>query len=170
MEMNKNTGVALALAALLVMLGGYVAFRSDPIPREVKESAPPPVQTSGFVDRDGRYMFAIALHTPEAIDALLTRAEQLVIDDQKKDDRTGIALVLHGPEVEYFSNKNYERYKSLVDKAARLDANGTVEIKICQSQMRFLGIKNEEIPDFVELVPFAPDEIKRLERSGYVYL
>lgn len=170
MEMSKNTGVVLALAALLVMLGGYVVFRADPVPPKIEELASPAVQTSGFVDRDGRYMFAITLHTPEAINALLTRAEQLAIDAEDNDNRTGIALVLHGPEVEYFSNKNYQRYRSLVDKAARLDASGTVEIKICRSQMRFLGIKAEEIPGFVELVPFGPAEIKRLERSGYVYL
>lgn len=170
MEMNIKQRGAFAAAALLIMLGSYTVSRLNSTPDEIIDPAPPPVQTSGFVDRDGRYMFAITLHTPEAIDALLTRAEQLATDLQKQDHRTGIALVLHGPEVEYFSNKHYGRYKSLVDKAARLNASGTVEIKICQTQMRFLGIKEDEIPDFVELVPFGPDEIKRLERSGYVYL
>jgi intracellular sulfur oxidation DsrE/DsrF family protein len=36
--------------------------------------------------------------------------------------------------------------------------------------MKRLGIGEEDIPAFIELVPYGPDEEMRLRRNGYVYL
>jgi intracellular sulfur oxidation DsrE/DsrF family protein len=36
--------------------------------------------------------------------------------------------------------------------------------------MRRLGLRKEDIPAFIELVPYGPDEEERLRRNGYVYL
>lgn len=117
-----------------------------------------------------RYMFHISLHTADEIRALLDRAEMLATTTPIADSSPGIALVLHGPEVKFFSRQNYGQYKSLVDQAARLDARRIIDIKICQTQMHSLGIRDADIPDFVDLVPYGPAEIERLERGGYVYL
>jgi intracellular sulfur oxidation DsrE/DsrF family protein len=57
-----------------------------------------------------------------------------------------------------------------VDRAARLDADGVVEIKICRTEMRSRGIHGDDVPGFIEFVPYGPDEEERLLRRGYVYL
>ncbi|OGI52816.1 MAG: hypothetical protein A2809_02035 [Candidatus Muproteobacteria bacterium RIFCSPHIGHO2_01_FULL_61_200] len=84
--------------------------------------------------------------------------------------RTGIALVLHGPEIEIFAKRNYSRFQRTVDQAARLDAEHIIEIKMCRTEMRNRGIKEEDVPAFIEFVPYGPDEEERLRREGYVYL
>ena len=118
---------------------------------------------------DGRYLFSVSLHTAEEIRGLLERAEKLAGRLQPGKDNPGIALVLHGEEIAIFSRKNYGKYRVLVDKAARLDASRVIDIKICETQMRRMGIRKEDLPPFIETVPYGPEEIRRLRRRGYVY-
>jgi len=117
-----------------------------------------------------RYVYEVSVHTPREIDSLLNRIEELAPRLQIRDNTPGFALVLHGPEVEFFASRNYERYRALVDRAARLDAGGVIEVKICQTQLRARGIPEEEIPAFIERVPFGPDEVRRLGQRGYVVM
>ena len=131
------------------------------------EHAPP---TTSLTEQHGRYLFNVTLHTPEELAGLLARAEELAKTTRADSRRTGIALVLHGPEIEIFAKKNYSRFQKTVEQAARLDAGRIIEVKMCRTEMKHLGIREEDIPDFIELVPYGPDEEERLRRNGYVYL
>lgn len=145
----------------LAMLAGGIASAAEKMP------TPPP---NGATAPGARYLFQVSLHTPAEIEGLLTRAEQLARIARPTDRGTGIALVLHGPEVEIFARKNYAKYRPIVDRAARLTADGIVEVKMCQTEMRARDIRDEDVPGFVELVPYGPDEEQRLLRRGYLYL
>jgi intracellular sulfur oxidation DsrE/DsrF family protein len=111
----------------------------------------------------------VSVHTLEELQVLLDRAEELAMRPQPQGVRAGIVLVLHGPEVEFFAISNYDRYKAIVDKAARLDAFDVVDVKICQSMMENLGVEQDDIPAFIEQVPYGPGEVERLVREGYIY-
>jgi intracellular sulfur oxidation DsrE/DsrF family protein len=137
-----------------------------PIPAE----SPSPSPATGLAMEDGRYLFSVTLHTPEEIAGLLTRAEELAKTRRPDSRHTGIALVLHGPEIEIFAKRNYARFRETVDRAARLNDGHIIEIKMCRTEMKRLGIGEKDIPAFIELVPYGPDEEQRLRRSGYVYL
>lgn len=152
--------VTYGLMALATLAGG-IAVAAEKAP------ATPPNDSSAPV---ARYLFRVTLHTPLEIEGLLARAEQLARNTRPADRRAGIALVLHGPEVEIFARKNYAKYRHIVDRAARLDADGVIEIKMCQTEMRSRGIGNDDVPGFIEFVPYGPDEEERLQRRGYVYL
>ncbi len=123
---------------------------------------------------DGRYVIDVTLHTAKEIEALLDRAEKLYESSNSNTEikytSVGIALVLHGDEIKLFDKKNYKQNKKMVDKAAKLDANNIIEIKICNTKMRELGLEKKDMPPFVETVPFGPDEIERLKKKGYLYL
>lgn len=122
---------------------------------------------------DGRYVVDVTLHTLPEIEALLDRAEKLHESSEKnnlKNSKTGIALVLHGDEIKFFDKKSYKKNKKMIDKAARLDANNVIEIKICNTKLRQLGLGEKDMPSFIETVPYGPDEIKRLRKKGYLYL
>jgi uncharacterized protein len=162
--------VSLLIAVGALAGGLYFIAQTTPPYAATASTTSTPTTFSDTRVRGGRYMFNITLHTTEEIDSLLSRAEQLTKTKHPDASESGIALVLHGPEIAIFTTKNYNRYKNLVDKAERLDADGVIEIKMCQTAMRELGIKEQEIPGFVEFVPFGPDEVERLKHQGYVYL
>ena len=158
-----------------VTLGGILvtALLIFPLLVTAHESVDPklaPQVTAGPDDKNGRYMFNITLHTPKEIEGLLNRAEMLSKTTRNLKHSAGIALVLHGPEIEIFTRANYKKYRAIVDKAAKLDGDSVVEIKICKTQMNNMNIKEDDLPAFIEVVPYGPDEEKRLQREGYVNL
>lgn len=117
---------------------------------------------------DGRYVLDVVLHSYEEINELLNKAEAHVLQPRPADQHAAIAVILHGPEIDLFSIRNYQKYQALVDKAARLDAYNIIELKMCQTTMRERGLRNEDVPGFIELVPYGPEEIEKLLQQGYV--
>ena len=157
------SAVAVLLAAAAVLL--WFTQRNGVTP----QSSPGFEHPSLPAPTANRYVFSIVLHRVDEIDRLLTRAEKLA-RERPVPAGSGIALVLHGPEVEFFRQRNYRRYQAIVDRARRLDAAGVVEVKMCRTQMQAHGIHDGEIHDFIEVVPFGPAEVERLKGLGYVSL
>ncbi|MBI3777753.1 MAG: DsrE family protein [Gammaproteobacteria bacterium] len=155
---------------ILVLIAAIAAIVYLLWPRASSDTTPQEPPATSLTEQHGRYLFNVTLHTPEEIAGLLTRAEQLAKTIPADNSRTGIALVLHGPEIEMFAKKNYPRFREMVDQAARLDAAHVIEVKMCRTEMRSRGIKEEDVPAFIEFVPYGPDEEERLRRNGYVYL
>jgi intracellular sulfur oxidation DsrE/DsrF family protein len=116
----------------------------------------------------GKYVVDVVLHSYEEIDQLLNKAEEHALRPRPADQHAAIAIVLHGPEIDLFSIRNYQKYQSLVDKAARLDAYNIIDVKMCQTTMRKRGLRNQDVPGFIELVPYAPEEIEQLQQQGFV--
>jgi len=57
-----------------------------------------------------------------------------------------------------------------VDLAKKLDTFDIIDLKVCETTMESLEIDRNQIPTFIEPVPFAPNEIKRLSDDGYTHL
>ncbi len=115
-----------------------------------------------------REVYDVSLHDPQALQVLLDRLDTLAQAPNPQAQPADIALVLHGPELEYFAIGNYTRYSALVDLAAKLDAFQLVEVKACSTKMRALGLKPQDLPAFIEIVPFGPGEVERLLGEGYL--
>ena len=110
----------------------------------------------------------ISVHTLEGLKILFDRAEELAMAPRPKGEDASVVLVLHGPEVEFFAIKNYDEYRDIVDQAARLDAFDVVDVRMCQTMMGERGIEQNDIPSFIELVPYGPGEVEQLKQEGYV--
>jgi intracellular sulfur oxidation DsrE/DsrF family protein len=78
-----------------------------------------------------------------------------------------VPLVLHGDELRSFTRQTYPENRGLIELAGRLDNEMKVEVKACQTMMNSLGISRDDLPDYVEVVPFGPDEVLRLRDGGY---
>lgn len=117
-----------------------------------------------------RYLFVLADHSTKDLLDLLTRTDEIARTSLDHFDELEIALIIHGPTVEIFTEKNYQKNKELVDLAARLDAFKVIDLKICERSLSGRGVTRDEIPSFIESVPYAPDEIKRLTEEGYINL
>ena len=64
-----------------------------------------------------------------------------------------------------FQRERYAQNQSLVDRARLLDEDSIIDIKACQTMMRTLNIEQDQLPGFIEQVPYAPAEIERLQRE-----
>lgn len=111
----------------------------------------------------------VALHTLGELQQLLEQAEVIANGDTQYNTEEPIAVVLHGEEIKAFLRSNYRTNKSLVDLAARLDAFNVIEVKVCKRWMGANGIMVNDLPPFVEAVPFGAGERERLESEGYAY-
>jgi intracellular sulfur oxidation DsrE/DsrF family protein len=116
------------------------------------------------------YVFGVTVNTAEQLDVILDRADSLrELFDPEQHGR--IAIVLHGNELQLFQKENYAANMSIVNRARLLDQDNIIDIKACQTMMRILEIEQSELPDFIEQVPLAPVEIKRLqEELGFTRL
>jgi intracellular sulfur oxidation DsrE/DsrF family protein len=110
------------------------------------------------------YVFSVTVTSAQELDVVLNRAEDLrSLFDPEQHSR--IAIVLHGNELQLFQQQNYSSNMSVVDRARLLDQDNIIDIKACQTMMRTLDIGQNELPSFIEQVPFAPAEIMRLEQQ-----
>jgi intracellular sulfur oxidation DsrE/DsrF family protein len=110
------------------------------------------------------YVFGVTVSSAQELDVILNRADSLrkLFDP---DQHGRIAIVLHGDELQLFHKDNYAANQSIVERARLLDEEKVIDIKACQTKMRFLEIDQSELPGFIEQVPFAPVEIERLEQE-----
>jgi len=57
-----------------------------------------------------------------------------------------------------------------VDLAAKLDAFNVIDVKMCNTMMNQLSVDKQEIPAFIEVVPYGPDEVEKLQEKGFIKL
>jgi intracellular sulfur oxidation DsrE/DsrF family protein len=110
------------------------------------------------------YVFSVTVQTRQQLDVVLNRAEDLR-ELFNPDEHSKIAIVLHGDELQLFQKDGYRLNQSMVERARLLDQDNIIDIKACQTMMRTLQIEQNQLPSFIEQVPFAPTEIKRLEKE-----
>jgi len=163
----RRKHIVVLVLIIAIATAAYLLWPRASSDVAVPERAAPSISVTGT---QGRYIFNVTLHTPEEIAHLLTRAEQLARTVRTDNVSTRIALVLHGPEIEIFAKNNYRQFQKIVDEAERLDTENIIEVKMCLTEMRRRGLRKEDVPAFIELVPYGPDEEERLRRNGYVYL
>lgn len=166
--------VMLAGGLLLAMVYVFVASNGeqqdtvvDPV-AGVAETLAPVGSTPAADGVPDRAVLDVSVHTIEGLRILFDRAEELAMAPRPKGEDASVVLVLHGPEVEFFAIKNYDEYRDIVDQAARLDAFDVVDVRMCQTMMGERGIEQNDIPSFIELVPYGPGEVEQLKQEGYV--
>jgi len=102
--------------------------------------------------------------------SMLKRAEILASMPNSAERPRAISLVLHGPEIEHFRISQYMNNQDIVDLAAKLDAFNVIDIKMCNTMMGRLSVDKQEIPAFIEIVPYGPGEVEALVEKGFIKL
>ena len=103
----------------------------------------------------------------EDLDALLTTLEQSLLSATPEANVEPIVVILHGDEAFPFTRARYSNNKALVDRTALLDAYALIDVKMCETWMSANGVSRDDLLPFIETVPFAPDEARKLEAEGY---
>ncbi len=165
---NRN----ITLLLLIILIAGLLLIRNN-LPQESVPNIPPDITSNGnqqVTIGETYYLFDVADNGPEKVKTLLERAEALSKETESNHAESRIAMVIHGPDINIFDKKNYEKNKEIVDLAARLDASDVIDFKVCKTAADSRGISESSFPAFMEMVPFSADEIERLEDEGYVEL
>ena len=162
----------IILVAVVVALAAFIY--SDRLGMDTVMETGAPDETPAQVSESSeqlpeRAVLDITVHTVEELQVLLERAQYLAQSPRETNQNASVVLVLHGPEVEFFSTRNYDQYKHIVDEAARLDSLDILDVRICQAMMASRGVARDDIPPFIDQVPDGPAEIERLVGEGYVY-
>lgn len=116
-----------------------------------------------------RFLARLDAHTEEEMLELLRRAEASLGEGREYPQFEPVEFILHGREATFFLRSNYQQYRGIVDLAARLDAFGIIDMKICEAWMASRNVTRGELPAFVETVPYGPATEDRLQRDGYIY-
>ncbi len=162
----------LVLAIAVLWLAAERLLRVQPVTADVAAIQPAlDLAESPVTGESARqYVADVNVHTAEELEILFVRVEQLLERPRGADEGPLISVVLHGPEVKFFALQNYQKYKTIVDYAAKLSALGAVEVSICRTQMRAHGIEPDQVPAFLHQVPYGPGEVERLRNDGYVVM
>ena len=116
------------------------------------------------------YVFGVTVNSAQQLGVILDRADSLrELFNPAQHSR--IAIVLHGNELQLFQKNSSSINHSIIERARLLDEDQIIDIKACQTRMRFLNIQQSDLPSFIEQVPFAPAEIERLKiEEGFTRL
>ena len=102
----------------------------------------------------------------EDLVALMSTLEESL--DQGLPMSDPVIVILHGSEAGSFTSRGYASNRMLVDQAARLSAYRLIDVRMCETWMMENDVAPEDIPAFIGTVPYAPEEIEKLEAAGYV--
>lgn len=127
-------------------------------------------QDNKIIIENKSYLFDVSDHSVDELQALLTRAEEVSQAQSPEYMDLKIVMVIHGPDIEWFTQQNYGDNRQLIDLAARLDAYDIIDMKVCEKTMTDRGVDREDLPSFIESVPYAPVEIEHRLREGYINL
>jgi len=143
----------------------------EPVISLTEPSKPMYAQTdSQFTIGNKRYLYDISEHSIEDLKLLLQRAEEITQAGAEKLEDLEIVMILHGPDIGWFTLDSYDNNKELVDLAKRLDTFDIIDLKVCETTMENMKIDRNQLPAFIESVPYAPDELNRLLNEGYTHL
>ncbi len=143
----------------------------EPVISLTEPPEPVHVQTdSQFTIGNKRYLYDISEHSIDDLKLLLQRAEEITQAGTEELEDLEIVMILHGPDIGWFTLDSYDNNKELVDLAKKLDTFDIIDLKVCETTMENLMIDRKQIPAFIESVPYAPDEINRLSQDGYTHL
>jgi intracellular sulfur oxidation DsrE/DsrF family protein len=81
-----------------------------------------------------------------------------------------VVMALHGSDIPFFATNETGKYDDIVDLAAKLDAFGVFDFKLCAATASRLEVAESEVPAFIEFVPYGPQEIDRLKEAGFINL
>lgn len=118
-----------------------------------------------------KVVYDVHVKTAEAVESVLDRASHLSSITGADPFDQSIVLVLHGPELSFFTIENYTKHKALMHRAQSLVESDVLTIKMCKIAAKSQGYSPEDIHGFIEMIPMGDAEIIRLQHEeGHAYM
>ena len=85
------------------------------------------------------------------------------------DPKLRIAILAHGDEVASLSHKSashYEKLHHFIQDWAKQD----ITTHACGSMAHMLGLNEDDFPDYIDVVPYGPSQVKDYMELGYSHI
>ena len=101
---------------------------------------------------------------------ILDRVDELFNSARQGERFAPVVFLMHGDEARVMFKSSYPDHKRVVDLAAKLSAFGVIDIQVCDYWLDTRKLPRSEVQPFVNFVPYAPKEKKRLiKQENYSY-
>ena len=80
-----------------------------------------------------------------------------------------IKVIIHGTEIVTLAKKNYQKYKTAVDRIKYYSLLG-VEFRVCALAAQDFGYQRSDFQSFVKVVPSAIVELGHWQQEGYAII
>jgi len=80
-----------------------------------------------------------------------------------------IVVVIHGTELVTVATKNYDKYKTIVERMKYYAQLG-VKFRVCRLAAEDYGYTPADLQDFIEVAPSAMTELVHWQQQGYALL
>jgi len=168
--------VAMSLiikSCLFLLLCGFVPVYSGVLPeviipdeplQELKEvewqiKCPP----SGIV-------FTIREYDEDALKWVARRLDYYIYRIRRSHPEIPIAIVSHGDEMASLANKNIQKYPRLHKRIQYWKKMGNIDFQVCGIMANTLGLSNDDFPEYIDVVPFGPSQIKDYRKLGFKHI
>lgn len=112
-------------------------------------------------------VFEIVEGDGDALQWALPAINQYVAQLRKRFPDIGLAVVSHGNE-QFGLMKNQQQKNARVHKTVQSLVSDDVPVHVCGTHASWKGKAAQDFPDYVDVTPAGPTEIRNYEAMGYV--
>lgn len=111
-------------------------------------------------------VFEIVEADEDALDQLLPKLRQAIKRIRARFPQTEFAVVSHGREEFALQTQNQSEYAGVHRQVQALVADD-VPVHVCETHAGWYGVTAEDFPDYVNVSPTGPGQIRLYEELGY---
>lgn len=166
--MNKITHLIFYFLFVLLLCSSGLCAADEPQENTKAEFVDTPYSEEQNV------LFELFLDEPEKIHSALywLRSYMNTLMGDPYDlspEFMNVIVLIHGTEIVTLARKNYDRYKSAVERMRYYEQLG-VEFRVCGDAAEDYGYTREDFYSFVKIVPSAIAELAHWQNQGYAII
>ena len=117
--------------------------------------------------RPTKVVYDVSSSDPVVLENILNRVSMLQNIYNNDAFEASIIIVVHEGAIPLFK---LTAAKDLMRRARSLTMGEIIQFKICEASARMQKITQDQLYDFVSMVPMADAELIQLQHDGYAYL
>ena len=110
-------------------------------------------------------VFEILENEGDALKWVLPKINTYIVKLRKKFPEIDVAIVSHGSE-QFGLMKTKQTENSITHQLVKSLSTKKIKIEVCGTHASWRGVKAEDFPDYVEVVPAGPTAIRHYEEIG----
>lgn len=113
-------------------------------------------------------VFEIIEDDPDDMEEVIHETTRLIERLSKRFPHMEFAVVSHGPELFALQEENQSEYPELHQTIRSLKSKD-VPTHVCETFAGWSGVMAEQFPDYVDVTPVGPVQIKNYQELGYFH-